>query len=100
MTLDGKSTMAVGFTAATMSPRTYSLVVGADGVGSKVRDLTLGPLGGPNCKVVFPGWGYWFCTVPAAVCAEFLKDAAMREVWARGQRFGGVYTYVHICICM
>ena len=82
----------VAFTAKSMPPKTYSLVIGADGVGSRVRELCIGPVGGA-VKVVFPGWGYWWSTVPAAVCAPFLDSAAspsagMLEVWEQGQRFG------------
>lgn len=82
----------VAFTAKSMPPKTYSLVIGADGVGSRVRALCVGPVG-TAVKVIFPGWGYWWSTVPAAVCAPFLDStapshSAMVEVWEQGQRFG------------
>ncbi len=82
----------VAFTAKSMTPKTYPLVVGADGVGSRVRDLCVGPVGSA-VKVVYPGWGYWWSVVPAAVAAPLLNTAAasssvMVEVWEGDQRFG------------
>jgi len=82
----------VAFTARSMPPQTYPLVVGADGVGSRVRDLCVGPVGSA-VKVVYPGWGYWWSSVPAAVAVPWLNataatPSAMVEVWQGDQRFG------------
>ena len=87
MDVGGTREVAVGFSSKSMRPKTYSLVVGADGVGSRVRELCAGPVGG-TVKVTFPGWGLFWCTVPYAVCQPLLDGAGMREVWAGGQRFG------------
>ena len=57
-----------------------------------MRDLCVGPVGSA-VKVVYPGWGYWWSVVPAAVAAPLLNTAAasssvMVEVWEGDQRFG------------
>jgi len=56
----------------------YDLVVGADGLRSRVRDLLFG-----EDRIVYPGYTCWRFVVPAPV-----DSVGMREMWGRGKRFG------------
>eukprot|EP00961_Rhodomonas_salina_P226265 3058999-Rhodomonas_salina.1 len=57
--------VTASFTTKALKPKVYNLVVGADGVASKVREAAVGPIGSKNVSVAFPGWGYWSCSVPS-----------------------------------
>ena len=58
----------------------FDLVIGADGLRSKVRDLVFGPR-----RIVYSGYTCWRFVVRAP-----LEHVHMREMWGRGHRFGVV----------
>ena len=58
----------------------YGLVIGADGLRSRVREL----LFGPN-ELAYSGYTCWRCVVELDV-----EEVALREMWGRGRRFGVV----------
>jgi hypothetical protein len=88
--------VAVGFTAASMRAATYDLLVGADGVGSAVRTLWIGPPDGVSVKIEFPGWGHWHALLeppppgksgqPAnpPAWAAAAESAGVDEMWGGG----------------
>lgn len=57
----------------------YELVVGADGIRSRVRELLFGEV-----PLAYAGYTCWRLVVRLA------GDARMREMWGRGKRFGVV----------
>uniref|UniRef100_A0A7S4NM95 FAD-binding domain-containing protein n=1 Tax=Guillardia theta TaxID=55529 RepID=A0A7S4NM95_GUITH len=78
----------VSFSASTVKPKSYRMVVGADGLASKVRELLVGPIGGKHVQIKFPGWGRWMCTIPAALFPLASGDRTMTEFWKEGRRIG------------
>jgi len=69
----------------TLSDRTegvYDLVVGADGVRSRVRSLLFG-----SSTPVYAGYTCWRMVVPRP---EGVNTPHLREMWGRGARFGVV----------
>lgn len=56
----------------------YDLVVGADGIRSRVRELVLG-----ETPLAYSGYTCWRLVVKAPS-----EDVRMREMWAPGKRFG------------
>lgn len=58
----------------------YGLVVGADGLRSRVRELVFG-----DDRIRYAGYTCWRLVVASPV-----EAAEMREMWGRGQRFGVV----------
>ena len=61
------------------------LVVGADGIHSRVRDLIAGP--SPHWNTNWGLWGWW-------VDSGLVSDRAATEYW-RGARFLGIYPALH-----
>ena len=58
----------------------YDLVIGADGLRSKVRELVFG-----DVPIAYSGYTCWRLAVEAPV-----ERVELREMWGRGQRFGVV----------
>lgn len=56
----------------------YGLVVGADGLRSRVRELVFG-----DDRIRYAGYTCWRLVVSSPV-----EEVAMREMWGRGKRFG------------
>jgi len=56
----------------------YALVIGADGLRSRVRELLFG-----GDRIVYSGYTCWRLAVEAPV-----EAVEMREMWGRGKRFG------------
>ena len=58
----------------------FDLVIGADGIGSRVRELTFG-----HVPTEYSGYTCWRFVVDAQ-----LEQSTMCEMWGRGKRFGVV----------
>ena len=58
----------------------FDLVIGADGIRSRVRALAF-----PPRKLVYSGYTCWRCVVDVPA-----TEACLREMWGRGKRFGVV----------
>ena len=56
----------------------YDLVIGADGLRSRVRELVFG-----DVEIAYAGYTCWRLVVKAP-----FAQAEMREMWGRGKRFG------------
>lgn len=56
----------------------FDLVIGSDGVGSRVRELLFG-----DVSPTYSGYTCWRMIVPSP-----LDRVELREMWGRGQRFG------------
>jgi 2-polyprenyl-6-methoxyphenol hydroxylase-like FAD-dependent oxidoreductase len=88
LALQGDGTLLASFTAR-IPERAVTLVVGADGVPSKVRELRCGPpTADGDVQVPFPGWGFWSWEAPADVASALQLHAGRRvlEVWGKGVR--------------
>jgi 2-polyprenyl-6-methoxyphenol hydroxylase-like FAD-dependent oxidoreductase len=62
MELNSRGGVNVTF-KGTVKARSYQFVAGADGIGSRVREIGWGRVGGKAVKAGFPGWGSWMCTI-------------------------------------
>lgn len=111
MELNSKGGVNVTF-KGTVKARSYQFVAGADGIGSRVREIGWGRVGGKAVKAGFPGWGSWMCTIGAGAGSVrrragggpgpgggggrenpladigFVEGQGATEVWLPGRRIG------------